>query len=267
MSAGPPNPNDFSVIKTTWSDDQRRTVWTLISKSRINLKLELSPIIATAFIMLQNYFKNTDECPYRLFILMTAALFTSCKSQNSYRPMQMIYDELSRICRSAPSTIIRSLVGPDTLGAEGQMPQEHLEQITHAELDLLKAIDFNVHFELPFTHFERWKSNLQSHIPNENFIRICNGVIVDICLVLCSKFYLDLPPEVAAAAATKDSIGEENLSPETCQWIEEVLLKYGHEPFDLAMRSITMEKQKTFQRRPSAATGSSPRPTIPTVNM
>lgn len=245
-----PNAADFSVVRTTWTDDQRRTVWTLISKSRINLKLELSPIIATAFIMLQNYFKNTDDCPYRLFILMTAALFTSCKAQNSYRPMQMIYDELSRICRSAPSSIIRSLVGPETLSADGHMPQEHLEQITHAELDLLKSIDFNVNFELPFTHFERWKTNLQSHIPNESFIRICNGVIVDICLVLCSKCYLDLPPEVAAAAATQESIGQDNLSPETAQWIEEVLAKYGRESFELAMNSITQEKQKTFRRPP-----------------
>lgn len=249
---------DFSVINTTWSDDQRRTVWTLICKSRINLKLELSPVIATAFVILQNYFKTTDECPYSLFIMMVAALFTSCKSQNCFRPIHMIYNELFRICKSAPSSIIRSLVGPDMPEIGAPIPESHIELITHAELDLLKSVDFNVSFDLPFTHFEKWKTNMQSKVPSDAFVKICNGVIVDMCLVICSKSYLDLPPEVAAAAATKESIGEENMSPETLQWIDSVQTKYGQEPFELAMRSITYEKQKTFQRRPMPP----PRPTI-----
>lgn len=243
--------DEFSVIKSTWTDDQRRIVWTLISKCRIGLQVELSLIIATAFVILQNYFRTNTECPYRLFYLMVAALFTSCKANKCFRPIQMVYDQLAKICLSAPSNMVRSLVGPEIQQIGGPVPQDQLQIITQAELDLLKAIDFNVNFELPFTHFEKWKSNIQATVPNDHFVKICNGVIVDICLVICSKSYLDLPPEVAAAAATKESIGEENLSPETMQWIDEVNAKYGSEVFELAMHSITMEKQKTFQRRPA----------------
>ena len=241
----------FPVVKSTWTDAQRRTVWTLICKSRIGLKLELSPIIATAFIILQKYFQNTDECPYKLFILMSAALFASCKAAQSYRPIEMIYKELSRICRSAPPSLVRSLAGTDMIG-EQDITNEELEEITRAELDLLQSIDFDVNFELPFQHFERWKENLQSKIPNENFIKICNQVIIDICLVLCSKFYLELPPEVAAAAATKETLSNFIITDETAEWFDDVRQKYGEHVFNLAIRSITMEKQKTYQgpRRP-----------------
>ena len=232
-------------------------MWTLICKARIGLKLELSPVIATAFVILQNYFKNEEDCPYKLFVLMTAALFTSCKATNTYRPLEMIYNELSRICRTAPSTLIRSLVGNDQTGSTA-MGAPQLEEITRAELDILQAIDFNVNVELPFSYFEKWKMRIQSHIPNEYFVRICNGVIIDICLIICSRFYLDLPPEIAAAAAAKESLGDELITEETAKWFDEVQEKYGTEIFELALQSIKMEKEKTFQRRPIQQQPSSP---------
>ena len=237
---------EFPIAKQSWTDTQRRTVWTLICKSRIRLKLELSPIIATAFVILQKYFQNTDECPYKLFIIMSAALFTSCKAANSYRPIEMIYKELSRICKSAPPSLVRSLAGTDAIG-DTDITNEDLEEITRAELDLLQSIDFDFNFELPFQHFERWKANLQEQIPNENFIKICNQVIIDICLVLCSKFYLELPPEVAAAAATQDTLSKFEVGEETVEWFDDVRQKYGNKVFELAMKSITMEKEKTYQ--------------------
>ena len=98
----------------------------------------------------------------------------------------MIYNELSRICKSAPSPMIRTLSGTDTMDAF-IMTREQLDQITKAELDLLTSIDFDANFELPFQHFELWKNKLQAKIPNENFLRICNKVIVDICLVIYEK--------------------------------------------------------------------------------
>ena len=253
---------EFPIAKQSWDDTQRRTVWTLICKSRIRLKLELSPIIATAFVILQKYFQNTDECPYRLFIIMSAALFTSCKAANSYRPIEMIYKELSRICKSAPPSLVRSLAGTDSINDQ-IITNEQLEEITRAELDLLQSIDFDLNFELPFQHFERWKENLQLQIPNENFIKICNQVIIDICLVLCSKFYLDVPPEVAAAAATQDTLSKFEVTEETAEWFEDVRQKYGNKVFDLAMRSITMEKQKTYQGPRHPRPRPPPQPQVP----
>ena len=246
----------FAVINRSWTDEQRRTVWCLICKARRGLQVEISPIIASAFIILQRYFRQSDDCCYELFILMAAALFTACKAADCYRPIQIVYAELSRICQSAPSMRIRSLLG-EREGQEGNtlINPEDLLAITRAELELLRAIDFNLEIDTPFTHFERWKQTLVARIPNEDFIRLCNSVIVDICLMICSGFYLDVPPEVAAAAATEESVDMGVIPRDTFEWLKSVKEKYGQNVFDLAMESITHEKRKTVFRTPPNAPG------------
>lgn len=242
---------DLAIIDRIWTDEQRRTVWCLICKSRKGLNVEISPIIASAFVILQKYFRSQEDCSYELFILMTAALFAACKAADSYRPMQAIYQELSQICQQAPSIKIRKI-----LGDRADNPiinTQDLIQISNAEIDLLRSIDFNTEIDTPFIHFEKWKQNLMVAIPDESIIRLCNAVIVDICLMLCSAFYLDVPPEVAAAAATADTLGERSsvISIEALEWFRQVKEKYGPEVFALACDSIHAEKQKTAFRRPS----------------
>ena len=184
-------PEDLAVINRCWTDEQRRIVWTLISKARRGLNIEISPIVATAFIILQRYFRNSDDCSYELFILMVAARFTACKAADNFRPIHLVYAELSRICQSAPSMKIRSLLGDRDQGSQLIRPED-LVEITRAELDLLKSIDFNFDIDTPFVHFEKWKQTLMAAIPNEAFIRLCNSILIDICLMICSSFYLDI---------------------------------------------------------------------------
>lgn len=242
----------FAIINKSWTDEQRRTIWCLICKARKGLHVELSPIIASAFVILQRYFRNSCDCCYELFILMVAALFTACKAADCFRPIQAVYAEITRICQSAPSMKIRSLLGDRELNTQQNLlinPND-IVQITQAELDLLKSIDFNYEIDTPFTHFERWKQTLKATIPDEDLIRLCNSVIVDICLILCSAFYLDVPPEVAAAAATVESCTDV-ITTETYDWLKTVHEKYGEEIFNLAVKSIKDEKQKTAFRPPS----------------
>lgn len=251
---GVPEDIPFAIINKSWTDEQRRTIWCLICKARKGLQVELSPIIDTAFIILQRYFRNSCDCSYELFILMVAALFTACKAADCFRPIQAVYAELTRICQSAPSMKIRSLLGDrEFMTNENQIiNQNDIIQITQAELDLLKSIDFNYEIDTPFTHFERWKQTLKATIPDEDLMRVCNSVIVDICLILCSAFYLDVPPEVAAAAATVESCTDV-ITTETYDWLKTVHEKYGEELFNLAMKSIKDEKQKTAMRPPPQA--------------
>ena len=241
----------IAVINSHWTDEQRRIVWCLICKARRGLQVELSPIIASAFIILQRYFRQSDKCSYELFILMVAALFTACKAADCYRPIEIVYAEITRICQSAPCMKIRSLLG-EREGQEGNavINAEDFVAITHAELELLRSIDFNLEIDTPFTHFERWKQTLVAMIPNEELIRLCNSVIVDICLMICSGAYLDVPPEVAAAAATEESVNMAVVPRETFEWVMSVKEKYGQQLFDLAVESISEEKRKTAFRGP-----------------
>ena len=179
---------------------------------------------------------------------MVAALFTACKAADCFRPIQVVYTELTRICQSAPSMRIRSILGDRENQIQSEIDPRDLIQITQAELDLLRSIDFNIEFDSPFTHFERWKQTLQAQIPNENLIKLCNTVIVDICLMLCSAFYLDVPPEVAAAAATAESLCTDVIPAETFEWLRSVKEKYGENTFELARQSISEEKRKTAFR-------------------
>jgi hypothetical protein len=244
----PSVPDDlpFSVINQSWNDEQRRIVWCLISKARRPLQVEIDPIIASAFIILQRYFRNTDESAYELFILMVAALFTACKAAGNFRPMKLVYGELTRICQCAPSIKIRSLLGDREVTQEYPVPDDAaIVQITRAEVDLLRSIDFNFDIDTPFVHFERWKQTLVAAIPDEALIRLCNSIIVDICLMICSAAYLDVPPEVAAAAATAHSADTAILPAETVAWMNTVRENYGTELFALAMESIRAEKVRT----------------------
>jgi hypothetical protein len=231
----------LATIDHTWTDEQRRIVWCLICKARRGLQVEISPIIASAFIILQRYFRSSDECCYELFILMVAALFTACKAADCFRPIQVVYGELTRICQAAPSLKIRGIVGPRLAVIDSR----DVVQVTRAELDLLRSIDFDFDIDTPFVHFDRWKQTLIASMPNEGLVRLCNAVIVDICLILCSAAYLDVPPEVAAAAATEGSLGQGVVPADTFRWLSSVEEKYGKQLFDLARQSISVEKSRT----------------------
>jgi hypothetical protein len=235
----------FAVIERSWTDEQRRIVWCLICKARRGLQIDISPIVASAFHILQRYFRSSDSCPYELFILMVAALFTACKGSDCFRPIQVVYAELMRICQSAPSLKIRSIVGGRLTGDLG--PSD-LTEVTRAELDLLRSIDFDFAIDTPFAHFEKWKQTFMEVSPSELFFRLCNNIIIDICLMLCSAAYLDVPPEVSAAAATAGYVESGVVPVDTIRWLRDVQVRYGKELFDLAQASISLERMKTAPR-------------------
>jgi hypothetical protein len=246
-----PDDLPMGTINRSWTDEQRRIVWTLISKARGPLQIPISPIVASAFIILQRYFRTSDESAYELFPLMVATLFTAGKAADSFRPIQFVYAQLVKICQSAPSQRVRSLIGDRDASANWPLiAPEELVKITSAELDLLRSIDFDFDMGTPFLHFEKWKQTLLQTFPDESFIRVCNSIIVDICLMICSAAYLDVPPEAAAAAATAECVPAELIPPDTLEWMRSVQEKYGPEVFELARQSIAEERRKTLSRGP-----------------
>jgi hypothetical protein len=98
--------------RVQWTEVERRSVWWLISQARNRLGLPVDPVVATAFVILQRFFRNPIEFECHLMHLIAAAVLTSCKASNCHRRITEILTELRRICRAANSRIIQSLLLP-----------------------------------------------------------------------------------------------------------------------------------------------------------
>ena len=234
----------LNYIDKTWNDEQRRIIWTLSCKARQPLQLEVDPVIATAFVILQRYFRWTDEngTQFDLLTLMVASIFDACKQADSFRTMQAIYSALFQICLSAPSPLVQSLV----LDKPPDLSPEMLSCITCAEFELLKATDFDFKVDLPFSHFQCFLNILRPLIPTQQFLNRLNSGIIDICLMICSREYLDVPPEVSAIIATMDSFNDcPNVPEQTTKICQSLKEKYGPNVFIIAQKSIEFEKSRT----------------------
>ena len=232
-------------IDKTWNDEQRRIVWTLICKARQPLHIDVNPIIATAFVILQRYFRCIEQngTQYDLITLMVASIFDACKQADSFRTIHSIYSALFQTCSSAPSQIIQSFV----VGKSPDLSEEMLSSITLAEFDLLKATNFDFQVDLPFSHFQCFLNVLRPLIPHQQFLPRWNSAIIDLCLIICSSQYLDVPPEVAAIVAAIDSFNDcPNVSEHTTKIYQSLEEKYGPNVFTIAQKSIELEKSRTI---------------------
>lgn len=280
--------NNFGYISNgKWTDAQRRIVWMLLVKARAGLKIEINPVVATAFVILQKYFRNLDknyedqmneneiDSNYDLLTLMIAALFTACKIRNdTFRTMENIYYELSKICINAPSQKIRLIVSPRVNHYMiSKLCFDDYKVISQCEIDLLDATGFNIAFDLPFKYYNDILIVLDSLLPRDSMRDIYNTWLIDACLMICSQYYLDLPPDVVAAAAVVDSFENRptqfNLNTQQqiqfnqpmndtvsiadgatqyiADWVEGIKQKHGEKLFQLAQHAIMEEKQRTVQ--------------------
>jgi hypothetical protein len=146
--------------------------------------------------------------------------------------VKLIYGESSNALRLSKFVLL----------ADREVTQEYsvqdsaaIVQITRAEVDLLGSTDSNT----LFVHFERWKQTLIGAIPDEELIRVCNSILVDICLMICS----------AEVAATAHNVDTAILPTKTVAWIDGVRANYGAELLAFATESITAEKLRTMMLR------------------
>ena len=155
--------------------------------------------------------------------------------------------------------------------------------ISRCEIDLLDASGFDIDFDLPFRYFNEILIMLDRLLPRDSMNKIYNTWLIDTCLMICSQYYLDVPPEVAAAAAVADSFQNcpSNLSlncfhattqpqiqyhqyrqgnaytpvdivtpdgaPQNIiDWVENIKQKHGDRLFELAQHAIVEERQRTI---------------------
>jgi hypothetical protein len=210
-------------------------VWWLISSARNGLRVEVDPVVATAFVILQRFFRDGVECDCDLFCLIVAALRTSCKSADIAISASTIFCELARVCRATPSGIVRTLFAADARNET--ITYEELAAVNRAEVQILAILNFDFCIEMPFQYLNRWKVMIIRQCPefaNQDW----NKVKVDVCLMICSDYYLDVPPEVTAAVAACHVFGAH-------AWMQTVIERYGSEMWQLAINSIESEKSCT----------------------
>jgi hypothetical protein len=221
--------------RTTWTNNERRLIWWLICHARSRLNLPLDPVVATAFVILQRYFRAGFTVDCELFHLIIAALLTACKAAGMTPQITTIFPVIAHICKTVPSQLIRALFSADQMSQE--VTERDINAVLRAENCLLRVIDFDYSIEIPFHYLNRWKETILLDYPE---IVDCNWtiVIIDVCLMICSEYYLDVPPEVTAAVSACRV-------PELCELMGKVRDRYGVEVWDLAIKAIEAERSQT----------------------
>lgn len=241
--------DSFNHINGIWNNQQRRIVWFLISSSRQILKISIDPIVASAFVILQTFFRQiqlgfSGVPQHDLFTLMLASLFDSCKMSGCFKSIAEIYSAIYQTCCRAPFSYTRALIAD----LSPTISSEYIKAVLRAEFDVLRVINFELSYELPFSYFDGILNSLRSFIPVQDFSHKRDLAHSDICFIICSARYLDVPPEVIAVVAALDTL--DKYAPEQTSKIYLSLReKYGQQVFEVAQQSMDFEKSQTCRRR------------------
>jgi hypothetical protein len=239
-------------MTSTWSELHRHISWSLLTYSRGRLKIGLDTCVATAFMMVHNYFLVKQSSPYSLFIILVTALFSSCKMNENVRTMQQIYSELLNCCRDASNRIgLQRLI--DNLGRDNfdncAMTAAEVNEVGLCELDLLEANGFNMKIDLPFKHTDQFVNPYYGQLPPEVLGPVKNKLVMNICKLLCYQKTAEMPACVLAVAATKNAFGEICAIPhETESWMMRVEEEYGIEVIQQAQEELVAKTKPTTKQ-------------------
>ncbi|OHS98872.1 Cyclin, N-terminal domain containing protein [Tritrichomonas foetus] len=231
-----------------WTEEQRSHAWIIVSFARIGLNLSVSPCIASAFILLHNYFADPNHSDEELYILLTAALFLACKIEDTYRSMELIFKELANSIllvkkRLKPQQAKEYLGDRDF--SKNTLTIEEMKKVGICEIHILNSIGWNMEIDLPFSHFNEIQPafNSMAQTDANDLQNRFNYVLRDICLILKNENYLKIPPPISAAAAILHAFHGKNLPENAVAWIEG-LQKQSPELFQMAYQIIVVEGAK-----------------------
>jgi hypothetical protein len=222
-----PDIGTMAGVPFFWSEAQRDLGWIVSSIARKGLKLAITPCIASAFAILHRFFHEPIRPdPPDLCILLTSAIFLACKIEDQYRPVVMIFKELSSAlqtvqCRVPRGQII-ALFGDRAYG-NCELSDPELKQIGLIEIEFLNALQWNMSIDLPFRHVHRIDSEFRAKVkPREPLDARLNNVVRDLCLIMKDAEYLDFPPELSAAVAVSRCFADMELPESVGGWIEQM---------------------------------------------
>jgi len=218
---------DKRKFPDVWCDRNRDVAWTILSFSRVHLNLTISPVFASTFILLHHYFLNNPDPKHPLYLLVISSLFLSCKIEDLYRPVQVLFKAFSKTClglsEHLPERIISEALGGRDFKID-ELNEDEIRQISGIEVDILNSVEWNMSIDIPFTYFNNHKSEFSS-LDGSIVESVCSKILRNICIVIKSAYYLDIPPELTAVVATTQAF-EGNVMPEaTRDWINSIKMQ------------------------------------------
>lgn len=228
------------MIKLSWTDNQRRLIWFLLSKSRVPLSISLDPIVATAFVLLQNLFVKGNMGQYHLFIVTASSLVASCKVCRSPRPIQTILSILARLCDSNLFPILKELLVDLEIDSNCNISTNVYREICKIEIEIFSANNYSDEFDLPF----RYLSNFNQILFDKKELEI--KILQDVCLLICSQGYLEIGPEITAAAAVFGTLVGEIGTDDALLYASSMTDKFGKEKLDKALQFMCFERNRTM---------------------
>ena len=216
--------NNFKEI---WNDSVRDIAWTLLSYSRINLNLTVSPVIASSFIILNKYFLLNPNSNIDLYMLLISSLFLTCKIEDIYRPLNIIFKAFSISCIRFQNEIkikipieILNIIFSNRDFNKNVLTDEEISKIPYIEINLLNSIKWDMKIDIPFTYFNIHRNDLNETNYSINEIEyFCNNILRNICLVIKSPKYLDIPPEIIAVSSIFEAFEGKNIPNKVFDWI------------------------------------------------
>lgn len=233
-------------MQNDWSEMHRSCAWVVISFSRRDLSLTISPCIASAFVLLHKYYNDPYHKDEPLYLLLTSALFLACKIEDTYRSLKHIFAALSKCITTISQKITidraKKLFG-DRDYTVSELSSYEMHQVALCEIHLLNSIEWNMEIDLPFNHFNDAKPAFESLPQNENLDARFNAVLRDLCLIMKDKQYLQIPPPVSAAVSIQHCFSGTTLPQSTSDWIEQLKNQHPNE-FEIAFQIIQNEGPK-----------------------
>jgi hypothetical protein len=217
----------METIPFFWSAEQRDIGWIVSSIARKGLRLAITPCIASAFAILHRFFHEpVRPDPPDMCILLTSAIFLACKIEDQYRPLAMVFKELSGAiqmvqCR-VPKERVAALFGEREYGS-CELTEIELRQIGLIEIEFLNALRWDMVIDLPFRHVHRINSEFRAKVDTQGPLESrLNNVLRDLCLIMKDPEYLDFPPELSAAVAVSRCFSDLELPESVGEWIKAV---------------------------------------------
>lgn len=225
-----------------WDDKHRKMVWFIMLRMRLNTHTEVNPTVSNAFVYLQMYFNSNPAVEYDLYIIVISALMIAFKNEDLKFDIRLLFAIFLKVCNDytqvyTPDEItsvfnIKSLEKRDISASEES-------NINNCEMDLLEAINFETHVDLPFHYINdsllQFINTTDPTSTTEFYmdITILQEIVKNFELGVIKFFsaaeYLELPIPVIAAISLFYAIRGKPVPQETTNWIEETKKEFGQE--------------------------------------
>lgn len=120
-------------------------------------------------------------------------------------------------------------------------PKKFIKKSVNWKWKFFWANNFSEKFDLPFRYYTEFRKFFEVDKKE-----VETKILQDICLLICSRGYLEIGPEVAAAAAIFGSLVSEIKTDNALTFANSMKIKYGDETIEKALKFMCFERSRTI---------------------